>query len=135
MGVFDKIKEKFHKSGEDNKNRLLDTENNRQQFGVPTDDKPRNRMMDTISNEQGAVYAQRENSPSGANLLEVPKGSEKNTLYHSLSNGQAENLSQNKLVDDDGSNRPKNTLLDVEPNEGVVDNAVPGVKLNSDRVL
>ena len=137
MGFFDKIKEKFHHDKENTKNRLLETENNKQQFGVPTDDSPRNRMMDTVSNEQGAMYAQRRDSP-GAPVLEPPKKEEKNLLYHSLSNEQADKLSKGIPIGDDNDDdgRPKNKLLDVNPNDGITDNNVAGdVKLNSDRLL
>lgn len=132
MGLFDKVKAKFHHDSS-NKNRMMETENNKQEFNIPTDDKPRNRMMDTVSNEQGAQYAQQVNNPGGK-MNET--GVNKNLMTHTLSNEQAELLaSGNDIMHD--NEPPKNKLFDIQPNEGTYDNNVPNYKTpqNSDRLL
>jgi hypothetical protein len=132
MGFFEKIKKKFHKDA-DNHNRLLTTENNKQQFGVPTDDEPRNRMMDTVSNQQGAEYAAKETNPNETvtDKLEVNK----NNLFNTLSNEDADKVSQGVDITKEHA-EPRNKLLDVEPNSNNLDNTIISgdVPLNSNRV-
>lgn len=132
MGIINSLKKAFNLS-EDNENRLLITENNKQQFGVPTDDEPRNRMMDTISNEQGAIYA-REQANGGADISDKLDPNAY-TMKHTMSNEDAQRFAEG----DDTTNLdpPKNKLLDTIGNEErspTPDNVVPGVPLNSDRV-
>lgn len=131
MGVWDKIKQKFHNEPE-NKNRMMGTENNKQEFGVPTDAEPRNRMMDTISNEQGAEFARQQQDPT-ENVADKLNPN-KNTLTHTLSNEDAEKIASgaNPLHED---TKPKNKLFDLEPNDRGIDNVASGdIPLNSDRV-
>lgn len=135
MGLFQKIKQKFHRDA-DNTNKLMSTENNKQQFGVPTDDEPRNRLMDTISNTQGAEYAAKERNPNETvtDKLEV----DKNNLYNTLSNKSASEAAQG--IDIAAQKEPPtNALLDTEPNVPVTDKSTNVVNddtlnLNSDRV-
>lgn len=136
MGIIDKIKDKFHHDA-DNTNRMMSTENNQQQFGVDTDDKPRNHLLDTISNEQGAEILGKKNNP---NLQYENEAINKNILTHTLSNEQAEDLAKGIDIKKDDSN-PRNKLLDIQPNEEFRDIAKdeietePATKVNSDRLL
>ena len=130
MGIIEKIKTKLspHHGEDKPRVRLLETENNKQQFGVPTEDTPRNRMMDTVSNEQGAQYALEQKLGRDIDT----SGENKNVMTHTLSNEQAEELAGGITRDDEP---PRNKLLDVQPNDGIVDNNVAQTKLNSSRVL
>lgn len=131
MGFIEKFKKAFNLN-KDNENRLLVTENNKQQFGVPTDDEPRNRMMDAVSNEQGAIYA-REQANGGADISDK-LDKDPYTLKHTFANEDAERFAKGEDIEDDP---PKNKLLDTRGNEqleDVPDNSVPGVALNSDRI-
>lgn len=133
MGFLDKIKAKFHNDSS-NKNRMLYTENNQEQFGVDADDTPRNRMMDTISNEQGAEVLGKKNNPGLEYSEETPN---RNLMTHTISNEQAEELAQGTDITKDDS-EPRNKLLDIEGNEGFV-NPEKGTnftgKANSTRLL
>ncbi|TID30024.1 hypothetical protein CANINC_001393 [Pichia inconspicua] len=132
MGFLDKLKAAFNLN-KDNENRLLVTENNKQQFGIPTNDEPRNRMMDTVSNEQGAIYA-REQANGGADISDK-LDNDPYTLKHTLANEDAERFAQGD--DTIHSDPPKNKLLDTRGNEessAEPENNVENVALNSDRL-
>ncbi|KAG0687047.1 hypothetical protein C6P40_002961, partial [Pichia californica] len=118
MGFFDKIKQKFHDDSH-NKNRMMNTESNQQKYGMTEGEAnvPRNNMMDTVSNEQGAKILGKENNSSLEYDTEG-NNQNKNIMTHTLSNEQAEALSQGVDVAHDDS-APRNKLLDIIPNETV----------------
>lgn len=113
MGFLDKIKAKFHNDNS-NKNRMLYTENNQEQFGADSDNNPRNRMMDTVSNEQGAEVLGKKNNPDLEYSDETPN---RNLMTHTISNEQGEQLAQGTDITRDDS-QPRNKLLDIKGNEG-----------------
>lgn len=104
MGIFSKIRKAFETP---ERNRLLDTENNKQQFDVDKEDEPpSNQLLDTVSNREGAEVA------LGANDGDKPK----NHLEDTLSNEQAEVLVQGENPNPPGI-PSNNKLLDAKSNE------------------
>lgn len=134
MGLFEKVKEKFHHD-KDNENRMMTTENNQEKFGlVSNNGKPRNNMMDTISNEQGAKELGLKNN---LDLQYNDEVKNKNLLTHSISNEQAQELSNGINIERDDSS-PRNKLLDLTSNEEFKNDtasSTPLQKVNSDRLL
>ncbi|OUT21918.1 hypothetical protein CAS74_002902 [Pichia kudriavzevii] len=97
MGIFSKIRKAFETP---ERNRLLDTENNKQQFDVDKEDEPpSNQLLDTVSNREGAEVA------LGANDGDKPK----NHLEDTLSNEQADVL----LLDAKSNEFPAGSLAHV----------------------
>lgn len=131
--LLSKIKTKFH-NDKSNVNLMMYTQNNQQKFGIDSNNIPRNHMMDTISNEEGAKFLGLKNNPQ----LHYPdQVINRNIMFHTISNEQAELLSKGYEINHDQS-KPRNKLLDIIPNE-VFENPKktnnPLISVNSDRVL
>ncbi|KAG0677527.1 hypothetical protein C6P40_000767 [Pichia californica] len=133
MGLIDNIKNKFHQDAS-NVNLMMYTKNNQQKFGLDSDSIPRNHMMDTISNEQGAeVLGFRNNE----NLQYPFKAINRNLMTHTISNEQAEILA-NGIDIKEVNSKPKNKLFDIKSNEEFSNckkSSKPLTKVNSDRLL
>lgn len=133
MLLIEKIKEKYHNDYH-NVNRMMYTENKQQKFGLDSNDIPRNHMMDTISNEQGAEILGLKNNPD----LQYPfEAVNRNLMTHTISNEQAIKLSNGEDIKFDHS-KPRNKLLDMIPNEGFQNYSKTSKCLktvNSDRLL
>lgn len=134
MGFIERLKEKFHHD-KGNENRMMTTENNQEKFGLSSkNERPRNNMMDTISNEQGAKEL---GSKNNLDLQYDEEVKNKNLLTHSISNEQAQELSNGINIQNDNSS-PRNKLLDLTSNEEFKNDtatSAPMEKVNSDRLL
>lgn len=110
----------------------MSTINNQQKFGLHTGDSPRNRMMDSISNEQGAAIVGNRKVPDLEYSSTVIN---KNLMTHTISNEQADDLACGIDIHRDHS-APRNKLLDMKPNESFGRSEPKFASgLNSDRLL
>lgn len=128
-----KIKDKFH-NDKSNVNLMMYTQNNQQKFGIDSNNIPRNHMMDTISNEEGAKVLGLKNNPK---LHYSEEAVNKNIMFHTISNEQADLLSKGYEINNDHS-KPRNKLLDIIPNEDFENSEKtnnPLLSVNSDRLL
>ncbi|GMM31273.1 hypothetical protein DAMA08_040180 [Martiniozyma asiatica (nom. inval.)] len=148
MGFLQNLKEKLLPSKQ-NTNRLFHTKSNKDELNSTIVDskhqedydKPRNRMMDTLSNEQLAEEAR--GSSLGIDNKNLMTKTLSNTQAAEFANGASTDaiMSNEKNFDVGplGATKRKNEMIDTKPNdeENLRASAtpVPEEPLNSDRVL